>query len=343
MFNKFHLLSKRSKLVVVSVVLLLTVSLISLLSPSPNPLSNPPTPSLTPYLTTQSSSPQSVSGFSNAPLPQSAIVYPVATPTRSNIETFFSPLISDYQFSSPPTTTTLDSASHLVWSLGSSLLDVNLNNSSFIFKPFASENHATKPIVDQPLALKIAQDWLSQYQLMSPASPSLVQYLKALSPGEELTVSTNFASPDVFRYYFTPTLNQLPLFAHDYQPAPIIVDITNKGDVYQVIYNLPALFYSESLSKLPAGLSPSLLKTADQVEAEIASGQPIITAVLLAENQYSPSHVGVSSVSYQTIVLGYQSLPNQGFLTPVFQLSGTGTTANGQAVKITAYLPALAR
>lgn len=270
---------------------------------------------------------------------KTAVVYQTTTPAADELISFFSKLRQDFNLANDPTTTSINSVSHFVWIGQSGYLDVNSHTGQFNFKPATVGKTTT--IINRIQALDIAKNFLLKYRFLSSFDKYEIFYLK--SSGYQLQSVAESANPDIFRFYFYPEINQLPTYSINYEPSPIMIDIDNSGDIFQINYQLPVLTMMQlSASQHTLKTTTHSIKSETQIASEIKNNQPIITSVQISSGTYAASTAVFKNINYQQIALGYQFDSGLNQLTPVFRLQGTGTIEDGTNMTVTAYLPALA-
>lgn len=265
------------------------------------------------------------------------VVYQLPTPSGFELQDFLNPIATEFNFTQPAEETTFNSAPHLLWSLGPNYLALNLQTGQFYLKLKPQLSSDSTNIIESD-AFQIAKRWLTNHQLLHPDSSYKTTYLKNYGSQFELTPDAN--SADIYQFHFFPAINNFPIFSTQLQDSPITVAVTNQGDIIEIDYQLPPLFYSDYLKNNPLQTSTYPLKDQSQLSQEITQGLPVIASSQLSLGKYPASTTNIKKVSYDQIVLGYQADPNQNLLLPVFQLKGTATLEDGQTTQVTAYLPA---
>jgi len=268
------------------------------------------------------------------PVVKTAAYFQLATPDQTSLKAFFSPLAQDFGFIDQPQNSQLNRVPRLLWMNGSAYLDVNLTTGQFNFKPLLT-NTAGRPAISLTQALDIAKNFFQKYRLLNTDSPYEINYLK--SSAYETHPVSETDSPDIFRFYFYPLMDRLPVFSSDFEPAPAAIDITKQVDIFQVNYRLPAL----AMANLSKPQTQVTLKSEAQIKQEAAANKAVIASVKTGPAEYVASTTKITNAQYTKTELGYQFDEKNFSLTPVFKLSGTATLANGTQAEITAYLPAV--
>jgi len=246
-------------------------------------------------------------------------------------------IILEYNFSQPPTEQLINSKPFLYWRSTHSYLNVNQQTGQFELKLTNSDNFTTPPFIAEIDALHIAQNWLLKHQLISENTTHKASYY--IVKGYEFEPTDEVSQAQIFQFSFSPIINDLPIFNPDSNSHPIIIEITNKGNVLRVNYQaLPSLMKN--------GVNNAVnvkIKSLNQIKKEIDQKQPIITHVGNHPYQsHSINPTEINQVSYNKIILGYQLSTDQSQLIPIFQLNGTAKTNNDESISVTAYLPAIA-
>jgi hypothetical protein len=334
-------MNKKRLFIILGLVILSLI--IFLLAKKPKTPSPAPTVAIPSYHPFYSSLPKTVTAPSPAGLDQTkkVAVYSFSPLTIEAVKQFFAPIVANLGFSAPPAPTTLNSSPHLVWANQSAYFDVDLQTGQFIAKPLTKTFFADSTVTESQ-ALDLAKNWLQQYQLLDTDANYEVAYLQ--NSGYELEESpTDFHSPFAYRFYFSPEINHLPIFTASSAKSTIIIDVARQGYIFQINYQLPALFYSSYLtSPNQLQFQERTIKNSQQITQAINTHQATIVSSKTTEGNFAPSNQTIAKVNYQQTKLGYQTSPVNDQFIPVFQLTGTATLNNGSTVKVTAYLPALA-
>lgn len=305
----------------------------------PSPIATAPS-----YHPFYSSAPKTVTAPSPSDfnLPQKIAVYTFSPLTIEAVKQFFAPIVTNLGFSAPPTQTTLNSSPHLIWTNQSAYFDVDLKTGQFNAKPLTKTFFADSAITESQ-ALDLAKNWLQQYQLLDTAANYEVTFLQ--NSGYELEESpTDSRSPFAYRFYFSPEINHLPIFTASPAKSTVIIDIASKGYIFQINYQLPALFYSSHLTS-PDQLQSQqqTIKNSQQITQAVNANQAVIVSAKTTAGNFAPSNQTIVKADYQQTKLGYQANPVNNQFVPVFQLTGTAVLDDGSTVvNVTAYLPALA-
>ena len=277
----------------------------------------------------------------NLNLPQKIPVYTFTPPTSEAVKQFFAPIVANLGFPGPPIQTSLNSTPHFIWTNQSAYFDVDLETGRFHAKPLPKTFFADSTVT-QSQALDLAKNWLQQYQLLDTAAGYEVAYLQ--NSGSELEETTvNPLNPSAYRFYFSPEINRLPVFTASPAKSTVVIDIARQGYIFQINYQLPALFYSAYLTS-PNSLSSQqqTIKNSQQITQAVNANQAVIVSAKTLAGNFAPGNQPIIKVNYQQTTLGYQLNPIDNQFIPVFQLTGTAALDDGSTVNVTAYLPALA-
>lgn len=336
-------MNKKRLFIILGLVVLLVIVIIFVFMKKPQSSSPAPITTAPSYHPFYSSAPKTVTAPSPSDfnLPQKIAVYSFSPLTIETIKQFFAPIVTNLGFSAPPTPTTLNSSPHLVWTNQSAYFDVDLQTGQFYAKPPTKTFFADSSVTESQ-ALDLAKNWLQQYKLLDTAANYEVAYLQ--NSGYELEESpTDSHSPFAYRFYFSPEINHFPIFTASPAKSTVVIDIARQGYIFQINYQLPALFYSSYLtSPDQLQLQEYAVKNSQQITQSINANQATIVSSKTTEGNFAPSNQTIVKANYQQTKLGYQAKPVNNQFIPVFQLSGTAALDNGSTVNVTAYLPALA-
>jgi len=339
-----QLFSSKKRLIII-LSLLLIIAIILSISSKPTPPSEPspdalPQPSFSPYSKTFKSQ-KSTSETPTLSIDKTILVYQLPSFSSLDLQTHLNPIANQLDFTHPPEEKTYNSIPHLLWSIGSNYLDANLTTSQFYLRYGTLVSPGT-PDITETTALQIAKTFLTKHNLINHDTPHQTQYLEIA--GYQVESTSNPSAADFYEFHFYPTLNSFPLYSTDFKDSPIIISITKKGEIFELNYNLPTIFYSAYLTN-PNSLTTSThpLKTQSQLNDEINQGLPIITNSELEPGIPAAPYINPKKITYHQINLAYQASPNQKLLLPIFQLQGTAELEDGTTSQITAYLPAIAQ
>lgn len=269
--------------------------------------------------------------------PKTVPVAQVNAPSKDSLQNFFQPIANDLKLG---TSATITPSSELQWINGSDYLKVNQQSGQFNLK-IHSQNPNTQNPINEIDAVSIAKNWLEKYQLIAPETPYKTSYLE--SSDNELQPVNEFTPGVYFQFNFSPTINKFPIFSSYQNPSPIIVVVTNQGEIFYISYQLPAIFYHDYLNG-PSSLSSAQIpiKSPQEVGEEIKKGLAVITAIATSSGQSLSTDSQIKTVDYQSINLGFKFESAQSSFLPIFQLLGTGTLEDSTTVQVTAYLSAIA-
>ena len=334
-------MNKKRLLIILGLVILsLIIFLLAKKPKTPSPAPAAAIPSYRPFYSTL---PRTVTAPSPAGLDQTkkVTVYSFSPLTIEAVKQFFAPVVANLGFSAPPTPTTMNSSPRLIWTNQSAYFDVDLQTGQFHAKP-PTKTFFGDSTVTESQALELAKNWLQQYQLLDTAANYEVTYLQ--NSGYELEeTSTVSSAPFAYRFYFSPEINHLPIFTASSVKAAIIIDVARQGYLFQINYQLPALFYSSYLtSPNQLQFQERTIKNSQQITQAINANQATIVSSKNTVGNFAPSNQTIIKANYQQTKLGYQASPVNNQFIPVFQLSGTAALDDGSTVNVTAYLPALA-
>jgi len=339
-----QLFSSKKRLIIVLGLLILVVIVLSIsfkpTLPSEQPSEALPQPSFSPYSKTLKPQ-KSTSKIPNQSIDETILVYQLPSFSNIDLQAHINPIANQLDFTNPPEEKTYNSIPHLLWSIGSNYLDTNLTTNQFYLKYTTFVSPGT-PDINEATALQIAKTFLTKHNLISPDTPHQTQYFEI--GGYQLDPTSDASAADFYEFHFYPTLNSFTLYSTDLNSSPVIISITKKGEIFELDYKLPVIFYSTYLTD-PNSLTTSThpLKTQSQLNDEIKQGLPIITNSELEPGIPAPSYINPKKITYHQINLAYQAEPNQNLLLPVFQLQGTAELEDGTTAQITAYLPAIAQ
>lgn len=334
-------LPQSKKRLVLALIILLIITLLFFISKPPpttdQQFGTLPQPSITSF--SEFLKPlESTSDAPSLPADKTTIaVYQLPTPSNFELQDFLNPIATEFNFTQPAEETTFNSTPHLLWNIGPNYLALNLQTGQFYLKLKPQLSSGSTNIIESD-AFQIANRWLINHQLLPSNSSYKATYLKAYDSQFELTPDAGAA--DIYQFHFFPTINNLPIFSTQLQDSPVTVAVTNQGNIIEIDYQLPTLFYSDYLKNNSLQASTYPLKTQAQLSQEITQGLPIIASSQLSPGKYPASTTNIKKASYEQITLGYQADPNQNLLLPVFQLKGTAVLEDGITTQITAYLPA---
>lgn len=329
--NLFPLIRQKPVLIIIFVVILVAL-IIPFKKPAKKQFENLPeihlqalNPSLKPATAFSEIS-------TDQPIKQIA-VYQISPPTQDQLNNLFNPIVREFNFSNLPENIEINKTPHLFWNNAPNFLTVNLQSGTFtldLHPPVASTSTATIEVD----ALNFARNWLLKYNLITEEAN-----YKSARLTDQIGDADNRAGLQNFQLYFYPTVNNLSIFTPNSIDAPISVIITPQGDIYSVYYRLPAVLFTD-IKSIKTVNYPVL--SSAQIDQAIKDKKPTIARLTFSDGRYVPSTANIKTINYQQIVLGYSNEIANGFLLPVFQLTGIAALEDGSTVNVTAYLPALA-
>jgi len=323
----------KKKLVFITAVVILLISLLFFALPEKQPSGSLSQPDLKPYFSKLASPSVSFTQL-NSMLPEKKLpVFNVPDPDQNQLADFFQPMAQNLKLPQNPKSKTINSVPFLSWASTDGYLNVNLQTGQFSLKISHPSNKTA--YINEIDALNLARNWLEQFNLINQESAVTIGYLS--HGGQELMPQVSPSLGAYFQFNFTPEFNDQPVFSTiEHSFSPITIMITNQGQIFYVNYQLPVL----ALESAGLNSQPVKLKKLSQINQEISANKPVIT---LAESQpgISQSTLGQpDNITYQQFIPGYQfvRLQNQNLFLPILQLKGTATLDNKLQVDLTAFL-----
>ena len=332
--------SKKRLIIVLGAIFLITI-LLSIFSQSPPSLDQSsetlPQPQFSPYSKTFQPQKSTLKTTSSTP-DKTVSVYKLPSFSNIDLQSRISPIANHLDLTNPPETRTYNSIPHLLWSTGSNYLNLNLNTGQFYLR-YTPLVPPITPDLNESDTLQIAQQFLTQHNLINKDTPHKTKYLQ--TGNYEIDPAQNPDDADFYEFHFYPTLNTLPIYSTSINDSPVIITITKKGQIFELNYQIPVTFYSTYLTN-PNSLTTSThtIKTQQQINQAISQNLPTIVKSELEPDIPADPSINLKTITYNQITLGYQASPNQNLLIPVFQLQGTAELEDNNIVQITAYLSA---
>lgn len=128
--------------------------------------------------------------------------------------------------------------------------------------------------------------------------------------------------------------NNQPIVTNSPKIAPIMGRVGNEGKLLNLIFSLFEINWEES------GTYP--LKTIEQILNDLQTDQGRIVSLGNVDlSPGAPIAANITNINLSELSLAYYQEKNSRYLQPIFILSGTATTDEGQTIKTILYLPAV--
>lgn len=309
-------------------------------APIPTPVSGqlpPPESNFTQILTQKATYKILLSEEDFAQIPSILPVYKIKIFTKEEIIFKFDQIIKEFGFTTQPEKKQIKNNLFLFWQEKENSLNINAFSGQFSFSGrFALTPATSKEKLTSDQIQELAQQKLVSWQLISEKpKPSEIKGFNVA--GFQLVPTNNLKQAEVFQVIFNPEIDSYPIIGLGPATNLIEVKITHQGTLVSLFFNL------HQIDQKPIDYYP--LKTLKETKNQLEQGKGKIIQVFTfkKEERSIPSIDQIQEVQInQFKIVYYETVELQKYYQPIFLFDGQLTLKNGEVLKASFFLPAVA-